>query len=256
MRAFTDTIALPSLSLSTTAMNVKNLKHHRHHSTSSTTWQCTMRVLRRRKYGEWWSRSLGLGRHLYYEPITIYKLYNSPFAIYCLLSIPCNREQTRITTSWWILKPTAVLKDPTHQSSGPHHARELWPWILVLNILVDYNCMYSISLVKVRFLSFRGEIVIVIRWSAGSLSKIMSAMGSVFPLPIPEVTNVPKPCRSARITRSCISRSTQALRFKVYNAFGVWSIFRGSPRVVLPISSAKAIWKQNLGFQTLREVIH
>ena len=54
--------------------------------------------------------------------------------------------------------------------------------------------------------------MIVIRWLAGSSSKIVSAMGSVFPLPVPEATNVSKPCRSARITHSSyISRDTQAL---------------------------------------------
>ena len=80
---------------------------------------------------------------------------------------------------------------------------------LITTVCIPYLWLKSDPWVALRH--FGGEIVIVIRWSAGSSSKITSAMRSVFPLPVPEVTNVSKPCRSARTTRGSISRSTQVL---------------------------------------------
>lgn len=89
------------------------------------------------------------------------------------------------------------------------------PWIFARYIVIDYNCRYSIFLLKsdscVTLKRFGGKIVMVIRWSARSSSDIVSAMGSVFPLPIPgsEATNASKPRRSARITGNYISHKPQ-----------------------------------------------
>ena len=47
----------------------------------------------------------------------------------------------------------------------------------------------------------------VTRWSAGSSSNIVCAMGSVSLLLVTEDTNASQPRRSARITRNCISRA-------------------------------------------------
>ena len=51
--------------------------------------------------------------------------------------------------------------------------------------------------------------MLVTRWSAGSSSNIVCAMGSVSLLLVSEDTNASQPrySRSARITRNCISRA-------------------------------------------------
>ena len=174
-----------------------------------------MRVLRR---GEWWS--LGLGRYLY-ESVTwtTYKLYNSPFAVYCLLSIFCNRDSSRADKNDLLLPPDESSSQPQFWKT-PHidqvdlimhanlnHEFSLFKSSLITTVCTPYLWWKSDSLGNLKTLQRRNydhNPTVGPRLDRRTRLWVPSLPWVVFPLPVPEVTNVSK-------ARSCISRSTQAL---------------------------------------------